>query len=131
MTMRSTLPIGDRFRGKPGRPRKVQPRAESGPNAGTAGSQTRIRSGAHASPLALQAVAPVHPRLLDLHSTALYLGVSGWTVRDLEAGRVLARVRVPLPKQGELRKILFDRVDLDRLIEAWKEEIQVGSEYGK
>ena len=78
-----------------------------------------------------QAVAPLAPRLLDLHSTALYLGVSKWTVRDLEAGGVLPRVRVPLQEQGELRKILFDRVDLDRLIEAWKEEIQVGSEYGK
>jgi hypothetical protein len=42
-------------------------------------------------------------------------------VRDLEAAGTLRRVRVPLPHQGELRKLLFDRVDLDRLIDAWKD----------
>jgi hypothetical protein len=60
--------------------------------------------------------------LLDLTSTAVYLGVSEWTVRDLEAAGVLARVRVPLPNRGELRKLLFDREDLDRLIAAWKDD---------
>jgi hypothetical protein len=34
---------------------------------------------------------------------------------------VLRRVRIPLPDGRELRKLLFDREDLDRLIEAWKE----------
>ena len=121
MNMRSTLPTGDRIRGQPGRPRKFQPRPESGHNTGTAGSQTRIRSGAQASPLALQAVAPLAPRLLDLHGAALYLGVSEWTVRDLEAGGVLPRVRLPLPNHKELRKILFDVHDLDHLIDTWKE----------
>ena len=29
-------------------------------------------------------------------------------------------VRVPLAAGAELRKLLFDKVDLDRLIEAWK-----------
>lgn len=61
------------------------------------------------------------PRLLDLPRTAAYLGVSPWTVRDLEAAGVLRRVRVPLPGGGELRKILFDRLDLDRLIDVWKD----------
>jgi hypothetical protein len=60
-------------------------------------------------------------RLLDLERTASYLGLSGWTVRDLEAAGILQRVRVPLPNGGELRKLLFDRADLDRLIERWKE----------
>jgi hypothetical protein len=63
----------------------------------------------------------VAPRLLDLQGTAAYLGVSPWTVRDLEAGGILRRVRVPLPGNGELRKLLFDRADLDRLVEVWKE----------
>jgi hypothetical protein len=66
-------------------------------------------------------VVPVPPRLLDLDGTAAYLGVSPWTVRDLEAAGVLPRVRVPLPNGGELRKLLFDRSDLDRLVEAWKD----------
>jgi hypothetical protein len=35
-------------------------------------------------------------------------------------------VRIPLPHDGEVRKLLFDRVDLDRLIEAWKERREIG-----
>jgi hypothetical protein len=64
---------------------------------------------------------PLPPRLLDLEAAARYLGVSPWTLRELEWKGVLRRVRVPLPDGGELRKLLFDRVDLDRLIDAWKE----------
>ncbi len=69
--------------------------------------------------LAMQAIVP---RLLSLDATAVYLGISPWTVRDLEADGVLPRVRVPLPNGGELRKVLFDVEDLDRCIEAWKEK---------
>jgi len=58
---------------------------------------------------------------LDLPSTASYLGLSAWTIRDLEAAGVFPRVRVPLPRGGELRKLLFDREDLDRLVTSWKE----------
>ena len=36
------------------------------------------------------------PRLLDLGSTAAYLGVSSWTVRDLEAAGELRRARIPV-----------------------------------
>ena len=70
---------------------------------------------------AVVAVAPVVPRLLDVEGGARYCGVSAWTIRDLEATGVLARVRIPLPNGGELRKVLFDREDLDRLIARWKE----------
>jgi hypothetical protein len=66
-------------------------------------------------------VAAVPPRLLDLAATAAYLGVSPWTVRDLEAAGSLRRMRIPLPHGGELRKLLFDREDLDRLIAGWKD----------
>lgn len=68
-------------------------------------------------------VSPVPPRLLNLDGTAAYLGVSPWTVRDLEAAGTLRRVRVPLPT-GELRKLLFDREDLDHLVTLWKDERQ-------
>jgi hypothetical protein len=67
---------------------------------------------------------PITPRLLDLPTASGYLGVSQWTVRDLEATAVLSRVRVPLPNGGELRKLLFDREDLDRLITAWKDSVR-------
>lgn len=40
--------------------------------------------------------------------------------RDLEASGVVPRVVIPLPNGRELRKLLFDRADLDRLIESWK-----------
>jgi len=66
-------------------------------------------------------VVPVSPRLLDLHTAAAYLGVSEWTVRDLEAAGTVPRIRIPIPNAGELRKLLFDRADLDRLIDNWKE----------
>jgi excisionase family DNA binding protein len=53
-------------------------------------------------------------RLLTLAEAAAYLGVSPWTVRDLQwKGR--------LPRVALSRKLLFDLVDLDRLIEATKE----------
>ena len=80
-----------------------------------------MNSGQNGSAVAHQALASLAPRLFDLATAAHYLGLSAWTVRELEAKGVLPRVRVPLPNQGELRKILFDKADLDRLIEAWKE----------
>jgi hypothetical protein len=63
-------------------------------------------------------------RLFGLQDAATYLGLSPWTVRELEAKGVLPRVRVPLPGGGELRKLFFDKADLDRLIEGWKDVAQ-------
>lgn len=96
----SGLPLAaasERMRGRPGRPRKpiAEPAGNSAP--------------------------PILPRLLDLKGTAQYLSVSEWSVRDLEAAGVLPRVRIPLPRGGQLRKVLFDRQDLDVAIARWKE----------
>ena len=102
-----------RLRGKPGRPTK----AESGHTTGTPTAERRMNSGSERGALAPPAIAP---RLLDLPATAAYLGLSPWTVRDLEARGTLQRIRVPLPNGAELRKLLFDRADLDSLIQAWK-----------
>jgi hypothetical protein len=85
----------ERLKGKPGRPRKA--------------------------PLEPVQTPAVTARLLDLDGSAVYLSISPWTVRGLDAAGVLKRVRVPLPNGGELRKVLFDREDLDRLIAAWKD----------
>lgn len=96
--MRNNKPLAaaaERNKGKPGRPRSVRPEA--------------------------MLEHPLPPRLLDLEGSATYLSVSPWTVRDLEAAGVLSRVRIPLPNGGQLRKLLFDREDLDRLVAEWKE----------
>jgi hypothetical protein len=65
--------------------------------------------------------SPLDPRLFDLAQAARYLSVSPWTIRSLEWAGVLRRVRIPLPDHRELRKLLFDRTDLDHLIELWKD----------
>jgi hypothetical protein len=66
------------------------------------------------------AVCLVTPRLRDPESAARYLGVSTWTLRDLEAAGHLRRVRLPLSGGKDLRKLLYGRADLDRLIETSK-----------
>jgi len=116
-----------RLRGKPGRPRKSRPASPPAPllppatghSPGTAASQHHISQGGNSSPLAHAASAL--PRLFDVNQAALYLGLSPWTVRDLVAAGRLARVRLPLGGAGELRRVLVDVRDLDRLIEMSKE----------
>ncbi len=98
---------------KRGRPRK----AESGHVPGTSPAGRGVNGGDPGGALAVQAIVP---RLLSLEAAALYLGVSTWTIRDLEAAGVLPRVRIPLPNGGELRKVLFDVKDIDNCIEVWK-----------
>jgi len=104
-------------RPKPGRPRK----AECGHVSGTSGADRLDRSGPEGRPLAFQASTPLPPRLLDVRRLADYLSVPAATVYDLAARGVLRRVRIPLPEGEELRKLLFDRDDVDRMIEAWKD----------
>ncbi len=53
-------------------------------------------------------------RLLTLAETAAYLGLSPWTVRELQWKGKLPRVALS-------RKLLFDRADVDHLIDAEKE----------
>lgn len=96
MTPLALAAASERLRGKPGRPRKAPPQPAT-------------------------TVERLPPRLLDLRGAAAYLGVSSWTIRDLEAAGTLRRVRIPLPNAGELRKLLFDRMDLDGLIGRWKD----------
>jgi hypothetical protein len=92
-------------RKRPGRPPKVagapRPARPSPPDGG--------------------AVSACLPRLLGVRATAAYLDVSPRTVMELRAAGHLRPVRLPLTGDHEVRKLLFDRVDLDRLIEAWKD----------
>lgn len=124
-TMTDPLPVRGSRRGKPGRPRKGNPgifgKRDDGHSVGTPMPQDHVNGGAKHGTEDRITTAPLLPRLLDLPTAAQYLGLSPWTVRDLEAAGSLQRVRIPLPHAGELRKLLFDRVDLDRLIDGWKD----------
>jgi excisionase family DNA binding protein len=55
------------------------------------------------------------PRLLGLKEAASELGLSVWTLRDLVGAGTLRAVQPP-----GIRRILIDRKDLERAIEAWK-----------
>jgi excisionase family DNA binding protein len=56
----------------------------------------------------------ITPRLLNIKQAAQYLGVAVWQLRHLEWGGELPSVR----NLG--KRILFDRVDLDRLVDQRK-----------
>ncbi len=56
----------------------------------------------------------ITPRLLNIQQAAKYLGCPVWTLRDLEWRGQLKGVR----NLG--RRLLFDRADLDRLVEQRK-----------
>ena len=90
------------------------------PPAAAAASSIGPDKGGMEERQAYETVRSIPPRLLDIKATAAYLGVSPWTVRDLEFSGVLQRVNIPLGSRKELRKLLFDRLDLDRLVETWK-----------
>jgi hypothetical protein len=87
---------------------------------GTAAASGQAVPGPTPRAAAYEAVGSIPPRLLDLKAAAAYLGVSPWTIRDLEANGTLRRVNVPSGPGRDLRKLLFDRKDLDHLVEAWK-----------
>ena len=61
-------------------------------------------------------LASPSPRLLNAQAAASYLGVPYTTLRDWTLRGHLPVVRVP-----DCRRWWFDRRDLDRAIEAWKE----------
>ena len=118
---------GQPLQGKRGRPRKPLPGPDPTHKTGTISQTPReprvngVNGDDERGALARLTVVPITPRLLDLSAAAAYLGLSVWTVRDLEGTGTLARVRIPMPNNGELRKLLFDRTDLDELIERWKD----------
>ena len=105
-----------RLRRRPGRPRKLA--AEPAPAVPRA--ERHETKNAVSRALGQETGTPIAPRLLDLKTAAAYMSMSPWTLREIPAD-VLPRVRVPLLGGRELRKLLFDRNDLDRLIAAWKE----------
>ncbi len=59
-------------------------------------------------------------RLLSLEGAAAYLGVSTDCLRSMEDAGVISRVRL-WNGQAEVRRLLYDKHDLDKLIEASKQ----------
>jgi excisionase family DNA binding protein len=59
-------------------------------------------------------------RLVDLQSAARLLHVSRWTIRRLVDSGQLPVVRLPF-RDSHVRRVLFDRADLERLIARSKE----------
>jgi hypothetical protein len=110
------LPLADaaqRLRGRPGRPRKHPERSHV---AVTSFAQVRAVPRPAARPS--DATSNVLPRLLGIEAAGRYLGVSPWTVRDLVAGGQLKPVRLSLPSGKAVRRLLFDRLQLDLLVES-------------
>ena len=105
-------------RPRPGRPRK----ADSGHVPVTSASGGSNNGSPNGRALTIEAVVQIPPRLLDVHGLAAYLGLPEATVYDLAARGVLRRVRIPLPNGEEMRKLLFDRTDVDRAIDLWKDQ---------
>jgi len=117
----ATLPLAAasvRLRGKPGRPRR-------GTVGAQAGEEARVNGGLKASNQDSESGRPslTERRLLDVAMAARYLGDLGEdTVRELDASGVLTPARVKIPGRGgqPIRKVLFDRLELDRLVSGWK-----------
>jgi excisionase family DNA binding protein len=98
---------------------------DNGHGAGTGDPRLRVNGGDSDRPAdAESSVQPARRRwsppadaprrLLALPEAAAYLGLSPWTVRELQWKGKLPRVDLG-------RKLLFDRADLDALIERQKE----------
>jgi hypothetical protein len=92
----------------------------TGHRDGHSGPQLRVRPGGIRR--AIDVASGVPPpegrpvrRLWGLADTAQYLGVSPWTVREMEWAGSLSRVRLP-----GVQRLLFDSLDVVALVERSK-----------
>jgi excisionase family DNA binding protein len=116
----TTLPLAtasQRLRGRPGRPR-TKP---SGDNPGDSRErpQTQVRVPVVRPPARTQdspSCAPPGPRLLTRQQAAEYLNLSLDMIDRLTQQGELRRVQLTLGDRT-VRKVLYDRADLDRLVE--------------
>jgi len=111
-----------RLCGKPGRPRGTE---------ALGSGRAALSDSAQPSRVLTDATCPERARLLDVEAAAAYLSVSTWTIRDLEAAGELQRVRLPLPGHREVRRLLYDVRDLDRLVEGSKDGPAPGGRGGR
>jgi excisionase family DNA binding protein len=116
----TTLPLAtasQRLRGRPGRPR-TKPRGDN-PRDSREPQRTQVRV-PPARPAARTqdspSCAPAGPRLLTRQQAADYLNLSSDMLDRLTQQGELPRVQFPLGNRN-VRKVLYDRADLDRLVE--------------
>jgi hypothetical protein len=128
-----------RLRGVPGFPRAIgRPRRSD--SVVTAPADARVNGADAVRPPASQASAQgdgTHefrqaeapwPRLLTLPAASAYLGLGMDVTRELASTGALraARVTVPAPtthkrKGGRIALVLLDRLEVDRLVTAWRD----------
>jgi len=116
----TTLPLAEasrRLRGRPGRPRTRPSGDNPGDNREPARTQVRMPPArpserAQDSP----SCAPPGPRLLTRQQAADYLNLSSDMLDRLTQQGELPRVQLLLGNRN-VRKVLYDRADLDRLVE--------------
>lgn len=80
---------------------------------GTQTTDTRPASG-----VSEHRAAGLDPRLLSAQTAAKYLGVPYTTLRDWALRGHLPVIRAP-----QSRRMWFDRKDLDRIVDQWKERL--------
>jgi len=116
----TTLPLAtasQRLRGRPGRPR-TKPRGDNpGDSHEPARTQVRVPPARPAArPQDSPSCAPPGPRLLTRQQAADYLSLSSDMLDRLTQQGELRRVQLTLGDRT-VRKVLYDRADLDRLVE--------------
>jgi len=118
--VKSTLPLAtasQRLRGRPGRPRTKPSGDNLGDSREPERTQVRVPP---ARPAARTqdspSCAPLGPRLLTRQQAAGYLNLSSDMLDRLTQQGELPRVQLLLGNRN-VRKVLYDRADLDRLVE--------------
>ncbi len=111
-----------------GRPRKADPGHAMGHTLNDAPSQDPVNKGNNRD--GTSASQTIVPRLWTKEQVAAYLNVSVWTVSEMVARGTLCPVRLPMEKVVEkrerkrktdtFRRLLFDKADVDGVIEAGK-----------
>ena len=91
--------------------------SQSGGNDDGADAQGHaMKTDPSALPTSPRAFGGAEPRLLSAQAAARYLGVPYTSLRDWAL-----RGEVPIVRVSNCRRLWFDRRDLDRAIESWKE----------
>ena len=116
----TTLPLAtasQRLRGRPGRPRTKPVGDDPGDNREPQQTQVRVPPARPAArPQDSPSCAPPGSRLLTRQQAAEYLNLSSDLLDRLTQQGELPRVQLALGTRN-VRKVLYDRADLDRLVE--------------